>query len=297
MHGSWCEYKLEKKKTLIFIEALFATKAEVHINISEEKIILLSSTPIENLREIDDEDDRLFLLYFHKIFSRGILVRSCEDQFRMFNSRDVNAILSHRIIPNYLFLDSNDPYPVEISSYFGIIAIGKDMSVKSKNIFDLHIHSFQRNVLEKVKEYFKEIPQSNAVVIQDPYILKEGNVLLRSLINSIIDFSSLKIKPTITFLLREGEGDISILKQLEEEYQGKFDLEIIYSHSFHDRNIYTNTTWISSDYGFRREYGKSSTKWCGYPIGTYYDLYYKKLDEIKKYLVAHNTKTSNSLIN
>lgn len=186
--------------------------------------------------------------------------------------------------------------PQELASLCGIIIFGKDFKIKYGSIFSLYVESFRKDVQKKMVDYLKKVQTSNSVIIQDPYILNESILFLQILINSLIDFKNIKIKLIITFILKNGEGKASTIDKLKNIYDDICHLEIIYSNQFHDRNIYTNTAWISSDYGFKDKYERSLTKWCIFPIGTFYDLYFEKLNEIKRYISLHNEITQNNLI-
>ncbi|MBP6456502.1 MAG: hypothetical protein KA275_07220 [Chitinophagaceae bacterium] len=117
------------------------------------------------------------------------------------------------------------------------------------------------------------MPNCNWLVISDPYIFENDNDLsfFKNLLKKMYrDESTI---PT-TFILEYSNPKTKDLKTkfegLEKEFPNfSFTLKERYEKFIHDRNIFTNSFWLSCDYGFKNQYS-NDTKWHQMPIGKYY---------------------------
>jgi hypothetical protein len=296
--GNWTNYTIDEKKILIFLELLLESKSQIYIDLSENEIYHIRSIDHETIHTMENISEKNFHLIMMKIFNNGMSVNSCLHHLNDYLNGNLDSIKNHDVKPNYIFVELSTAELEYRSKSYGLITLASNLKVIHRNIYELHIKTIDKDdstTIKKIEKYFDNIPNSSEIIIQDPYILKQSKEFIKKIVHLILDLNTLKLKPTVTIIADKDQGDANKLCELQKE-DGRFILEFIDSKLFHDRNIYTNSTWISSDYGFMNRYGKGSTKWCGYPIGEYYDIYYKKLNEIKAYLTTHRTITRNSLI-
>lgn len=69
-NGTWTYYSNELKRLLIFLEYLLESKADIYLEISQDIINELSQKTFEECSSIEDNEEKLFLFYFHKIKAR-----------------------------------------------------------------------------------------------------------------------------------------------------------------------------------------------------------------------------------
>lgn len=267
------------------------------LNISDEAIAASNPTDLSSYldnKELDKEE-KLFLLYVNKLHKSRGLIKSCLSEMKDYASLDIEAVRKHSIKPHFILISDQNDIAEEIQKQFGIICLSKDLKKLNGNIYRLFIKQVEQGAQLPPKDYFSNLPEVNSIVIEEPYLLKQNYEYIKTLINSIIS-SNLKLIPSsITLITQTSEGNLNYIKRLTDEYSSRAIIEHYEKKGVHDRNIYTNSYWVCSDYGFMERYSKAATKWTGFPLGIYYSDYYDRIKKSLTFLKDEKIKYTNYL--
>lgn len=276
MLTNWNSITIDKK-WLIMLEELIFEKGKVYLNIPAEEIkrlLELNQNREEFLK--CDEDTRLLINYLFKLSSINSPIRNCKEAIQIFRTQQFDKYDTMHKKPDFLFLSDTAEYCKELSEKFGIFCISNDIHLDIRN------SRVSLKVLDRGEPVgdndLNFLPKSNSLVIEDPYILNNNNdnfldYLLEHFYPKKLAIS--KFFLTIIYTPQMGLSTDNIRKRLESKYS-QLQLDFVEKTDLHDRNIYSNTFWISCDYGFRRIYTKP-TKWEAFPLATYYSQYKKRL--------------------
>lgn len=263
------------KRVLVFLEELIFKKSAVYIDLKEEEIIdFISNTANIDPNKNPDQE-------FFKKLSLNNKVRSCKDFIDIFHQKKHSKFLELEIKPNFLFLSESENHCKGIEEEFGIFCTSQTFPINIKNTF-VQVEVIQANIPIDVKSFISYLPKSNAIIIEDPYLFdndREGDFFSK-LIDSLYPKKFQLQNFFVTAIFDNSKG-INI-KLIEAKIKLQFP-KIIFetylrsSHNMHDRNIFSNSFWISCDYGFKPKYAKP-TKWLFFPLG----IYYSQFDTRKK---------------
>jgi hypothetical protein len=283
----------DQKKKMLFIEDLIFNRSTVYINMQDTKIAeyIISEQP--SAAALLEDDERLFRIYFKKMTSVN-LIRSCENEWGDYINKDYERIKFHSVRPNFILSHADHSLSKELEAACGIISISKDLDLKFNNI-DVSVKIIEKDKEYSPKEIFTEVSQCSDVVIEDPYLLKQSYDYLKVLLENIIG-RSFMLKPIhLTLVTKTGEGDMKSIPKLQADFGNSVIIEHYQSMGLHDRNIYSNTYWITSDYGFMKKYTRSSTKWTSFPIGNFFSEYHFRLSKSLGFLKREPKKSKNRL--
>jgi len=288
---------IERKKIILFFEELIFYKATIHINIDEAEII--NYQKIEKISELS-EDEKIFYIYFKIILNQN-RPRSCKKEFAIFSNKKYTEYDTLLVKPNYILSSFHTDFCKEIEKEFGVICISKELNYKECSA-RVAVEVIESNKPIDLLHFTKEYPVCNSLIIEDPYLFendKQGefiNVLLKALLPQ-----NLKVQLIVTLIsVKDRITNIELDKMRENLGKGYTNVKIeIYHRSsmyLHDRNIYSNTFWLSCDYGFKKKY-TTATKWTIFPLAIYYPEYLKRKQESIKFIKNEKIKSENYLVN
>lgn len=280
------ELSIEEKKKLIFIEELIFSKSAIYLNLTEKEII-------EKLTLTDSVAPVAINIYLKKIASVN-KIRSCIKEWNNYTSGNVAQINSHEIIPNFILCHADDNLCKQMEENYGIITISKELNIKHSN------HIVQNKIIGETEisdpfSFFRGLSRCHSVVIIEPYLLKQDYGWIKQLVKGIIgeNFKAGPIK--IMMITRSGEGNLNHINRLKDDFSGEVIFEHLERINLHDRYIFTNSYWVSSDYGFMKRYTNGGTKWTNYPLGLYYDDFYDRLSIGLSFLKSCRHRSTNYL--
>ena len=280
------ELSIEEKKKLIFIEELIFSKSAIYLNLTESEII-------EKLTPTDNDESVAINIYLKKIASVN-KIRSCIKEWNNYTSGNLAQIKSHEIIPNFILCHADDKLCKQMEENYGIITISKELTIQHSH------HKVQNMIIGETEisdpfSFFRGLSRCHSVVIIEPFLLKQDYDWIKQLVKGIIG-ENFKTGPiTIMMITRSGEGNKYHVTRLAEDFSGEVVFEHFERINLHDRNIFTNSYWVSSDYGFMKKYTKGGTKWTNYPLGLYYDDFYDRLSIGLSFLKSYRHRSTNYL--
>jgi hypothetical protein len=291
---SYNSITLEVKRKMLFIDELVFENSRVYIDLEESIILDYEIKTDSEIQMMKDEEEKLFCVYFRKI-TRNNKVKSCLTEFKDYTLKNFENIQQHKLRPNFFLSHSDKEFSTELERSCGIISISWNLDLKIQNI------AVKINVIEKNKDYYPEmilgstLSQCSNAVIEDPYLLKQPYEYIKALIQFIAG-SHFRLRPVqIILVTKTGEGNLLLINKLQDELSGVIELEHFQTAYIHDRNIYSNTYWITSDYGFMKRYQISATKWTSIPIGLYFNEYYGRISKSLSFLRRETKKSKNIL--
>ena len=221
-------------------------------------------------------------------------IRSCLREWNDYVIGDFNKIRAHYIIPNFILCHADDKLCKELEENCGLITISRDLSISTSqmNVENMIIGDTE---ISDPFSFFKSLSRCHSVVIIEPFLLKQDYAWIKRLIEGIIG-KGLKTSPIkVMIITKAGEGNKNHMAKLIEDFSYIAQFEHIERVNLHDRNIFTNSYWVSSDYGFMRKYPKGGTKWTTYPLGLYFQDFYDRLATNLSFLKVHRHRSENHL--
>lgn len=283
------------KKILIYIEDLIFYKATVFINIGE--------TDIRNIYEMEakdagDENEQLFCVYLKKLMSQNKL-KSCKNEIEVFREKNRGAeflLLQHK--PQFIFLSDHKDFCERVANEFGVICISKEMELHETNSrVEIRTIEARKNIdIDYCTNY---LPKCNSLIIEDAYLLNQTREFIVDLIRCFyLKRGAIGIF-YLTLILKNDKGkDLTALENKLKEQFPSIHIEIyIRAHgNMHDRNIYSNTFWLTCDYGFQEKY-PDATKWSIFPIGNYFSQYHSRKESSVRFIKNEKQHSENYLVN
>ncbi len=299
-------FEIKNPYEILFIKDLI-NKSTLFYSIPEKDIemILLQTFSID---ESYDEDVKKFIQTIY--LSTSSFPYSCLNELFLFKNGDISELKTSSR-PNFLLLDANDYSAKKVHDLTGIISLPKpDKESYSESILKVLVKQIDGNQKLQpmtLKKMFGETTPCHTVLIEDPYLysnfLNDKMSLITELIRTIIN-KRFTIKPFhIIFILarpkakRDKKGEIvnqddisefemfvdylniSLQKQLELLSNKKIEIHLVFKEpdTMHDRNIISNSFWITCGSGFSSYY-KKNTEWTYKPVGTYFDQLVNRID-------------------
>jgi len=269
------------KRWVFFLEELIFEKGTVYLNIPADEIKrLLELKHNKEAYLLCDEDTKLLVNYLSRLSNNKI--RDCREAIQIFRNSEFAKYSNLSVKPDFVFLSETKSYCQEISEKFGIFCISNDIHLDVKNTM-VTLTVLDKDEVLNLND-FNFLPKSNSLLIEDPYIIDndEKGEFIDSLL-SIFYPSNLQIKNfylTIVYSSQKGIKTDVIRNRLERKYK-LLCIDFIEKKDLHDRNIYSNSFWISCGFGFNKSY-KKPTKWEIFPLAIYFSEYKKRLKAITK---------------
>jgi len=268
------------KKWLILLEELIFEKGKVYLNIPAEdikRLLQLNQNREEYLK--CDEDKRLLVNYLVKLSLINSPIRDCREAIQIFRAQQFDKYNTMHKKPDFLFLSDTAEYCKELSEKFGIFCISNDIHLDARNT---------RPNLKVIDDgeridlnHFSYLPKANSLIIEDPFILnndKQGDfidILLTCFYPA--KFNNPKFYLTIIYTEENKTNKQQLKQRLERKYPlMQVDFVSAPKLKLHDRNIYSNSFWLTCGFGFQKHYTKS-THWESYPLAIYYTEFTKRL--------------------
>ena len=316
--------QIVEKDKLLFIDKLLK-EAKVYIDLEEDEIkqIVL----LEKKAALYDRD-LVFGIKERLSKSNSDIVGSCKKELAKLKGNVADEWRGIKPTPFFLLLDCNKNAAVALQDRIGITCIPKDLKFDS-SISSLKIKQVCLDENEMVSinvyDYINFLPQSFSLVVEDPYfylnaikVIKDNKFdfledLLQRLYN--INFRNKPLEVLIIVPDEEYwenrykrnllniENFIKSYDKLEKrieflnkEHKGRIHLEVHKNKSYkmHDRNVLSNTFWISCSHSFQREYN-TNTEWTYKPIGIYYPLFKKRVEFATRFIKMQDISATNRL--
>lgn len=291
---------IERKKILLFFEELIFYKATIYINIDDAEII--NYEKIENISELS-EDEKVFSINLKRIVRQN-RARSCKKELAIFSNKKYTEYDTLPVKPNYILSSFHTDFCREIEKEFGVICISKELNFKECST-RVAVEVIESNKPIDLLHFPKEYPVCNSLIIEDPYLFandEQGSFLI-SLLKTLLS-QHLKVQITVTLIFDNSafiknkfqENKLRTIFGNIKQNLGKVNIEQYYSKQIHDRNIYSNTFWLSCDYGFKKKYN-TATKWTIFPLAIYYPEYLTRKQESIKFIKNEKIRSENYLVN
>lgn len=266
----------EEQKLIPFLHELIFNKSTLYFDLEQKAIAKITEESFAKIDDLtNDEDEKLFIVYFRMLIERnGNLIQSCRSDLQIIKSLETKRFTELKVLPTFLLISEDNDYCRSIEAEWGIISVSKSLNIAGRALTDLIIENIMAASCLNIEDFFSKLPNCYSVVIEDPYLLKTGDYIIE-LIDSILG-KKLTNKPLKITLITNYDGNKNVLMKIRERFTNKVELEHIEGKNIHDRNIYSNSYWLTSDYGFMKTYNKP-TKWVVYPLGVYYGKFYERL--------------------
>ena len=282
------------KKWLTFLDDLIFGAVDVYLNMPSEKIKKILEVELNREQYLNsDEDTKLIAKYLARI-SNNNKIRDCREAIEVFRRMEFDKYDKLQKKPDFIFLSESTSYCEELSEKFGIFCISNDIHLDVKNT------SVEQEVIKRDEQIdlnkFRFLPKCNSLVIEDPYII--NNDARGEFIDSLLELlysKELKIKKYYLTIVYNSENAINT-KIIEDRLKRRYEwliLDFVQKRDLHDRNIYSNTFWISCGLGFMKSY-QHRTTWNVWPLGKYYSGYIELLKELTK--SSHFKNIENPLV-
>jgi len=257
---------IEERKRLIKLEELLFYKSTVYMNLSDEEFNYYTNPEFI----ANSEDDIVFKMYFD-ILSRQNKIMPISKELECFRQSDYPGFDQMLDKPNFVFLAEATSVCNIIGKEFGVICISKNIDF-DPSLFEVVKKTVAHDSkvdLSRAGSLLKHLPFSHTIKIVDPYIFDDswGVEYVIRLVQSLAA-TKVSIKLLVEFKNSKGKNIKVIEDALRKNIPNlKLSELIICNRTFiHNRNITTNTFWLSSDYGFRPKYGKDEANWMTYPL-------------------------------
>jgi hypothetical protein len=258
---------IERVKMLTLLKDLLFYKATVFIDISDEDLYKYNHPGFIP----ETEEEKLFQQYF-KILVAQNKVSTCYVEIQYFKQKKYEKFNEMERKPNYIFLSASADFCKEISEEFGVICISDKFSYCMEwfEIIKKTAPAKQDIDLNRTGNFINHLPYSHTIRITDPYLLNQEVKFIVELIKSL-SATKVEIALTINVENKKGINTANKEKDIREKVPNlKLGRLIDGSKSFHNRNITTNTFWLSSDYGFERRYPNDEANWITFPMNKDY---------------------------
>ena len=265
------------KKWLNYLEEIIFEKSTVYLNIPAVEITRLLRLR-QNKEEYSkcDEETKLLINYLFKLSHNRI--RDCREAVEIFRTKQFGKYKLLTKKPDILFLSDTAEFCKEIAESFGIYCISNDVDLDPRNT-RVTVKVLNRERLD-INE-FCYLPKSNSLIIEDPFILDNDwdgdfiDILLSCFYPT--KFNNPKFYLSIIYTEENTTNRLQLKQRLERKYPlMQVDFVFAPKYKLHDRNIYSNSFWISCGLGFQKHY-KKVTQWDSYPLALYYTEYTKRL--------------------
>lgn len=273
---------------LVFLEEIIFSKSKVYFDINVGEYLLTDKGVYKNY------EDGIFCNYLKYLNSKNKIEFS-ETLNNELESQ--NGILSD-VQPLFLLLDKTNEECEKMANNYGVICISKEMKINQK-VKRVCVDIVHRNININLDLILEGKPYCNSLIIEDPYLFKnDRDDFICELIGYFYNENYNKDFP-VTIIHNRIDDPQQVLRikskiQDIEEIYPKIIIEFIQKNGIHDRNIFSNTFWISCDYGFCRSYSNSATKWVMFPIGIYFEKYFDRKEESASYY--ESKKSGNYLV-
>ncbi len=281
------------KKWLTFLDDLIFGAVDVYLNMPSEKIKRILEVELKREQYLNsDEDTKLIAKHLARI-SNNNKIRDCREAIEVFRSLEFEKYEKLQKKPDFIFLSESTSYCEELSEKFGIFCISNDIHLDVQNTSH-QLKAISGGEAVDLNE-FRYLPKSNSIVIEDPYIV--SSIERVNFIDSLLSIfypNGIKIKFYLTIVYKSENGinkDI-IKKNLKRKYS-LLHVDFVQKSDLHDRNIYSNSFWISCGNGFMKYY-KNQTTWSVCPLAKYYSVYIELLKGLTK--SSHFKNIDNPLV-
>jgi hypothetical protein len=284
------------KATLVYFETLLFERARVYINIEEQELATITALTPEDIKAIENLDTRILYGYIQIIDSTN-KVKSCKKEIEIFRELKYDLFETMDKKPNFLFLADDDTFCGKIREEFGVVCVSKNLKFRESDT-RVKLEIVADRIKIKPDVFIGSYMASHSVIIEDPHLFdndKKG-VFLESLLRTLFG-ERLQVKGTLTVICaKKDDIDIdAILSRIGRELNILTENYVRSSTFMHDRNIYSNSYWLSCDYGFKSHYTKP-TKWIMFPLGLYFVEYQKRMKASIAFLKNENKLSVNNLI-
>ena len=288
---------IQKKRVILYFEELIFYKAKIYINIEDAEIIRYLR--VQSPKELVGDDEQIFLVNFKRILNQN-RPRSCKDEIDIFKNKNYSGYNDLPVKPHFILASYNKDFCRQVEKEFGVICVSKELSFQ-ENCTRADIKIVEPGKPIDLPGIAKNVHFFNSIIIEDPYLFENDiqGIFLELLLKNILS-KDLKVQIIVTLIA--DNSSVSNIDAIVERIVRNIGLNIIiepYSRSsrnIHDRNIYTNSFWLSCDYGFRNQY-KTTTKWTIFPLGIYFTEYLKRKNDSVKFIRNEKQKSVNYIVN
>jgi hypothetical protein len=285
----------EVPDTVPYLKNLIFQKAQVFINLSDEKILRITSLLPEDIARIEDEDEKILADKLKPLLDNN-LVKSCKQELEIFRANNYSAFNSLQIKPHFVFLENCKEQCKKISKEFGIICISKELELDPENT-RVEIKTIESKTNIQLDSIMRNMRDSHGIIIVDPYLYKEVVFLERFLAKLIK--TGLKVNHAITLIC--SDKDIKDKTSFEKSIQtirnnNGLNIDLFFTRYIHDRVVFSNSFYLTCGYGFKDKY-PDVTEWHIPAIGTYFDQYSDLKTANTKFLKSEPKKSLNYLTN
>lgn len=284
------------KATLVYFETLLFERARVYINIEEHELATITAMTPRDIMAIENLDTRI--LYGHiQIIDSTNKVGSCKKEIEIFRALKYDLFETMDKKPHFLLLADDDTFCGRIREEFGVICLSKNLKFRESDT-RVNLEIVGSGIKIKPDEIIGRYLVSHSIIIEDPYLFDNDRdgIFLKSLLRTLFG-ERLQVKGTLTVICANKYNvDIdTVLSIIGRELNIQTENYVRSSTFMHDRNIYSNSYWLSCDYGFKSHYTKP-TKWISFPLGLYFVEYQKRMKASIAFLKNENNLSVNNLI-
>lgn len=286
---------------ITFLKELLFNKGKIYINISQDEITKILTNNSNNELE--------FLIK---------LISMSNDKLESINT-DFNIINLLTVafpdkLPTYVLANISSSEALNLNKKLGVIILSSDFDSKNdeyKYILDsisrIDVNFINVNIENYYKTILNKIPKPSKIYIEDPFLYTTQDFYFISLLNELISFELIH-KFTSVYLIYSSKIEseetefINKIKKVIDKSLLKSTTSINFNFinnktpiRMHDRNILTNTSWITCTNSFKNKY-TTPTQWTVIPIGNFYIQYLNRMNFIMD-LIRSNDYTDVITIN
>lgn len=278
---------------ITFLKELLFNKGKIYINISQDEITKILSNNSNNELE--------FLIK---------LISMSNDKLESINT-DFNIInlLTDAFpdkLPTYVLANISSSEALNLNKKLGVIILSSDFDSKNNeykyiqdSISQIEVNYIDTNTKNYYKTILNKIPKPSKIYIEDPFLYTTQDIYFISLLNELISFELIQ-KFTSVYLIYSSKNEseeTEFINKIKKEIDNTL-LKSTNSINFnfinnktqirmHDRNILTNTTWITCTNSFKNKY-TTPTQWTVIPIGNFYIQYLNRINFILDIIKNNN---------
>jgi hypothetical protein len=282
--------QIEHHDYVKFLQILLLEKAQVFANIDKDVIIECV---------LSKREDPVSLLIKAISIGNGQIISLRDD----FDFIQIETKRLNKLKPNFILADISSTQAIDINNQTGIIALPSEFYNLNQCMQSL-IHSISKVTIEFFdpynsdinhyikKDLFDRLFKAKTIYIEDPYL---NTVDINYLVNFVQYMFPTNYRCNfLNIFMVFRNSNFNSISEFSQAFDKIFrpisvNFKFIISVTFvnnksdlrmHDRNILTNSFWISNTNSFHSETSALSNMFV-IPIGIYYDTYYKRFKSVK----------------
>lgn len=285
---------------IMFLYTLLFKKAEVYANIDVEIIVEC----------VQSKRFDLISLFLKEISQGNGRINSLSNDFDFVK---IKTEILNDLNPNFILADISSLEAIEINNQTGIIVLPSEfdnLNFSMQSLVD-SISSVSIELFEPFnsfnhyikKDLFDRLFKSKTIYIEDPFLNKVDINYLVNFIQymfptnymcEIVKVYLVYKDANISSIIEFSDAFEKHFKLVSQKYKYKISISFINNKSdlrMHDRNILTNSFWISNTNSFHANNPSLSNMFV-IPIGIYYDNYYARHKSVKGIIDMSKEKQS-----